>query len=84
MTKLSEYLHTAKAAEHLGVHHNTIRNLSCPWGTPDAPESGQWLPPIQKNRPGQVSFRRRQARNNDSVEIQIENPSENRIDHRRN
>ena len=26
MTKLSEYLHTAEAAEYLGVHHNTIRN----------------------------------------------------------
>ncbi len=26
MTKLSEYMHTAQAAEHLGVHHNTIRN----------------------------------------------------------
>ncbi|MCU0717127.1 MAG: helix-turn-helix domain-containing protein [Pirellula sp.] len=25
MTKLSEYLHTAEAAEFLGVHHNTIR-----------------------------------------------------------
>lgn len=25
MTKLSEYLHTAEAAEYLGVHHNTIR-----------------------------------------------------------
>jgi excisionase family DNA binding protein len=29
MTKLSEYLHTAEAAEYLGVHHNTIRN----WAT---------------------------------------------------
>ena len=28
MTKLSEYMHTAEAAEYLGVHHNTIRN----WG----------------------------------------------------
>lgn len=26
MTKLSEYLHTAQAAEYLGVHDNTIRN----------------------------------------------------------
>ncbi|MFN7840800.1 MAG: MerR family transcriptional regulator [Pirellula sp.] len=26
MTKLSEYMHTAEAAEYLGVHHNTIRN----------------------------------------------------------
>jgi excisionase family DNA binding protein len=26
MTKLSEYLHTAEAAEYLGVHHNTVRN----------------------------------------------------------
>jgi excisionase family DNA binding protein len=26
MTKLSEYLHTAEAADYLGVHHNTIRN----------------------------------------------------------
>ena len=26
MTKLSEYLHTAQAAEYLDVHHNTIRN----------------------------------------------------------
>jgi excisionase family DNA binding protein len=26
MTRLSEYLHTAEAAEYLGVHHNTIRN----------------------------------------------------------
>jgi excisionase family DNA binding protein len=26
MTKLSEYMHTAQAAEHLGVHHDTIRN----------------------------------------------------------
>jgi len=25
MTKLSEYMHTAEAAEHLGVHHNTVR-----------------------------------------------------------
>ena len=25
MTKLSEYMHTAAAAEYLGVHHNTIR-----------------------------------------------------------
>ena len=25
MTKLSEYLHTAAAAEYLGVHHNTLR-----------------------------------------------------------
>ncbi|XZE20675.1 helix-turn-helix domain-containing protein [Pirellulaceae bacterium SH449] len=25
MTKLSEYMHTAEAAEYLGVHHNTIR-----------------------------------------------------------
>jgi len=25
MTKLTEYLHTAEAAEYLGVHHNTIR-----------------------------------------------------------
>ena len=24
MTKLSEYLHTAEAAEYLGVHHNTV------------------------------------------------------------
>ena len=26
MTKFSEYLHTAEAAEHLGVHLNPIRN----------------------------------------------------------
>jgi excisionase family DNA binding protein len=26
MTKLTEYLYTAEAAEYLGVHHNTIRN----------------------------------------------------------
>lgn len=26
MTKLSEYMHTAEAAEYLGVHNNTIRN----------------------------------------------------------
>ena len=26
MTKLTEYLYTAEAAEFLGVHHNTIRN----------------------------------------------------------
>jgi excisionase family DNA binding protein len=26
MTKLSGYMHTAAAAEYLGVHHNTIRN----------------------------------------------------------
>jgi excisionase family DNA binding protein len=25
MTKLSEYMYTAEAAEYLGVHHNTIR-----------------------------------------------------------
>ncbi len=25
MTKLSEYMHTAEAAESLGVHHNTVR-----------------------------------------------------------
>jgi excisionase family DNA binding protein len=25
MTKLSEYMHTAEAAEYLGVHQNTIR-----------------------------------------------------------
>lgn len=25
MTKLTEYLHTAEAAEYIGVHHNTIR-----------------------------------------------------------
>jgi excisionase family DNA binding protein len=25
MTKLSDYMHTAEAAEYLGVHHNTIR-----------------------------------------------------------
>jgi excisionase family DNA binding protein len=25
MTKLSEYMHTAEAAEYLGVHHNTVR-----------------------------------------------------------
>ncbi len=25
MTKLTEYMHTAEAAEFLGVHHNTIR-----------------------------------------------------------
>ena len=25
MTKLSEYMHTAEAAEYLGAHHNTIR-----------------------------------------------------------
>jgi excisionase family DNA binding protein len=26
VTKLSQYMHTAEAAEYLGVHHNTIRN----------------------------------------------------------
>ena len=25
MTKLSEYMHTAEAADYLGVHHNTLR-----------------------------------------------------------
>lgn len=25
MTKLSEYMHTAEAADCLGVHHNTLR-----------------------------------------------------------
>ena len=25
MTKLSDYLHSADAAEYLGIHHNTIR-----------------------------------------------------------
>ncbi|MFN4905970.1 MAG: hypothetical protein ACK5EO_09670 [Planctomycetota bacterium] len=25
MTKLSEYMHTAEAAEYLSVHHNTVR-----------------------------------------------------------
>lgn len=25
MPKLSDYMHTAEAAEYLGVHHNTIR-----------------------------------------------------------
>jgi excisionase family DNA binding protein len=25
MTKLSEYMHTAEAAEYIGVHHNTLR-----------------------------------------------------------
>ena len=25
MSKLSEYMHTAEAAEYLGVHYNTIR-----------------------------------------------------------
>ena len=29
MTKLSEYLQTAEAADYLGVHHNTIRK----WAT---------------------------------------------------
>jgi len=25
MTKLTDYMHTAEAAEYLGVHHNTLR-----------------------------------------------------------
>jgi excisionase family DNA binding protein len=25
MTKLTDYMHTAEAAEFLGVHHNTLR-----------------------------------------------------------
>lgn len=25
MNKLSEFMHTAEAAEYLGVHHNTVR-----------------------------------------------------------
>jgi excisionase family DNA binding protein len=34
MNKLSEYMHTAEAAEYLGVHHNTLRKWATLSGIP--------------------------------------------------
>ncbi len=54
MTKLTEYRHTAAAAEYLGVAQNTIRKWASRGDIPRLPQSSKRLPAIQEERVGAI------------------------------